>query len=497
MDFLDPVKTKRRNQRLIVGYVFLAVLISLGTIVLVYLSYGFGLNKNGEVYQNGLIYVASSPNNANIKLNSVNYGTTNTSINTPAGQYLLKINKDGYRQWQRTIEVDGASVQHFDYPLLIPNKLTSTTVASYTSSPALGTQSPDRRWYLIQNMNANGSFNEYDLNTKPLSKPTTLTIPTGILTNPNPTDTLKVIQWSTDNIHLLLEHSTVGGGEYILLDRQNPANSSNLSKILSVVPGSSAISLSDNKYDQYYIYNPGTKILYRATLSNITLSKVLSGVLSYKTYGSKMVLYASEEKVSAGTVAIRLLDDKTNYNLRTYSAGSNYYMDMAQNNGNWFVVTASTLDNRAFVYENPEQTLQQFPNMPLAPVDIMKVDGVNFVKFSADTTKILAENGFNIATYDDFANNSYTYTLPGTLDAPQSNADWMDGDRLIYVSGGVVNIIDYDGINLQKLVPGSASILPVFNVSFKYLYTIAPTLDKDKQPNTTLFQTPIRISADL
>jgi len=497
MDFLDPLKTKRRNQRLIVGYIFLAVLISLGTIVLVYLSYGFGLNKKGEVYQNGLIYVASSPNNANITLNSVSYGPTNTSINTPAGQYLLKINKDGYRQWQRTIEVDGASVQHFDYPLLIPNKLTSSTLTSYVSSPTLSTLSPDKRWMLVQNVNSIGVFNEYDLNTKPLSKPITLTIPTGILTNPGPTDTLKVVQWSTDNIHVLLEHLTVGGGEYILLDRQNPANSSNLSKILSVVPGSSAVSLSDNKYDQYYVYNPGTKIIYRATLSNTTLSKVLSGVLSYKTYGSKMLLYASEEKVSAGTVAIRLLDDKTNYNLRTYVAGSNYFMDMAQNNGNWFVVTASSQDNRAFVYENPEQTLQQFPNMPLAPVDIMKVDGVNYVKFSTDTTKILASNGLNVATYDDFANNSYTYALPGTLDAPQSNATWMDGDRLIYISNGVVNMIDYDGINLQQLVPGSSSILPVFNSSFKYLYTIAPTLTKDKLPNYSLIQTPIRVPADL
>ena len=497
MDFLDPVKTKRRNQRLIIGYVFLAVLISLGTIVLVYLSYGFGLNKNGEVYQNGLIYAASSPTNANIYLNSVSYGNTNSRINIPAGQYLLRINKDGYRQWQRTIEVDGASVQHFDYPLLIPNKLSPVAVASYTSLPGIVTQSPDRRWYLIQNANTLGSFIEYDLNNKTLSKPISLTIPTGILTNPSPADTLKVVQWSTDNIHVLLEHSTAGGGEYVLLDRQNPANSSNLSKALSVLPSSSTISLSDNKYDQYYIYNPDTKILYRASLNNTTLSKVLSGVLAYKTYGSKMVLYASEEKVAASTVAIRLLDDKTNYNLRTYPVGSNYYMDMAQNNGNWFVVTASTQDSRAFVYENPEQTLQQFPNMPLAPVDIMKIDGVNFVKFSADTTKILAENGSSIATYDDFANNSYTYTLPGTLDSPQANVNWMDGDRLIYVSGGIVNIIDYDGINLQKLVSGNSSILPLFNVSYKYLYTIAPTLDKDKQPNFSLFQTPIRVPADL
>jgi hypothetical protein len=497
MDFLDPAKTKRRNQRLIVGYIFLAVLISLGTVILVYLSYGFGLNKNGGVYQNGLIYVASSPTNADISLNSISNGKTNSRINTPAGQYILKINKSGYRQWQRSIEVDGASVQHFDYPLLIPTKLVSNSVTNYASTPTLSTQSPDKRWMVVQNINSVTTFSEYDLNTKPLAKPTALTIPNGILSNPNAGDILKAVQWSTDNIHILLSHQTVNGNEYILMDRQNPANTININKTLSMNPGSGIISLSNSKYDQYYIYKPDTKVLYRANLNEVSLNKVLSGVLAYKTFGSKMVLYASEEKVSPNTVAIRLLDDQTNYNLRLYAAGSNYYFDMAQNNGNWFVVTASTLDNRAFVYENPEQTLQQFPNVPLAPVDIMKVEGVNYVQFSADKTKIVAENGLNIATYDNFANNSYSFTLPGALDSPQTNVTWMDGERFVYVSSGVVNIIDYDGINLQQLVSGNSSLLPLFNVNFKYLYTVAPSLTQDKLNNYTLNQTPIRLAADL
>ena len=498
MDFLDPIKTKKRDRRLLMGYFLFAVLISLGTVILVYLSYGFGLDKKGGVYQNGLLYIASAPTGANIWLDKTSYGKTNNRINIPSGKFMLSINKSGYREWQRSIEVDGGSVQHFDYPLLIPNKLISSNLTSYSTLPTMELQSPDRRWLLVQNQSSLASFSEYDLNTKPLIKPVSITIPNGILTTvPGGGDNLKLVEWSTDNVHILLIHSTPNGNEYILLNRQTPADSINLNKSLNLPNVNTVISLADNKYDQYYVYNQDTKVLYRDSLSSISPVKVLSGVLSYKTYGSKMVLYASNEKVNSSEVAIRLLDDTTNYNIRTFAAGSTYLLDMAQNNGNWFVATGSTLDNRVYVYENPEQTLQQDQSQILAPVDILKVDGVSYIKFSADTTKILANNGTSIETYDDFTNNNYSFTLAEALDLPQKNVTWMDGERLIFVSANNVYIIDYDGTNQQKLTSDSSYITPIFNQNYNYLYTVTPTLTKDKLPNFSLQQTPLKISSDL
>ena len=68
----------------------------------------------------------------------------------PSGIYHLKLQRDGYRDWQRTIEVEGGDVQHFDYPLLIPSKLTSKKLQTFATAPGLGTQSPDRRWLMVQ-----------------------------------------------------------------------------------------------------------------------------------------------------------------------------------------------------------------------------------------------------------------------------------------------------------------------------------------------------------
>lgn len=499
MDFLDPEITKRKNRHLLIGYFLFAVLILLGTIILVYLAYGFGLGKNGNVYQNGLIYIASAPNGANIKINNTGYGTTSNRITIPAGQYLLSINKSGYRTWQRSIDVDGASVQHFDYPFLVPNNLYPITLSSSNTLTSLYTQSLDRRWLLIEQPNSLVNFTEYDLNNKPLKSPVTVSLPSGLLTSVSGGgDSLKVVQWSTDNQHVLLDHIMPTGNEYILFNNVTPADSINLNKSLNLPVGSTEISLWNELYDHYYIYNPVLKNLSSATLSDTKIKSILNGVISFKGYGDNIIIYSSNQKVPSGQVAIRLLDGTTNYNIRTFPAGSSYLLDFAQNNDNYFLVTGSTNDGRVYVYENPEQTLQQFPNQPLAPVDILRVPGVNYVKFSADTSKILAENGNVVETYDDFANNNYSYILPKSLDSPQTNATWMDGERLIFVNANKVYIIDYDGTNIQKLVTDEPSIMPYFNQNYEYLYTIAPNVNS--KTNTTSYdlqQTTLRLKADL
>ncbi len=499
MDFLDPEITKRKNRYLLIGYFLFGVLIVLGTVILVYLAYGYGLGKNGNVYQNGLIYVASTPSTANIKMNSVSYGTTSNRIAIQSGQYILSIKKSGYRSWQRSIEVDGGSVQHFDYPFLLPNILSSTTVSSSTSLTNLSIQSLDRRWLLLLQPGSLLNFSKYDLNTKPLISPVTISIPSGIL---SPVvgggDSIKLVEWSIDNQHALLEHLMPSGNEYILFNIKTPADTINLNKTLNIPIGLEKISLWNQAYSKYYIYDPVVKSLYSEKLSDTKLQTVLNGVEAFKSYGDNIIIYASNQKVESGQIAIRLLDGTTNYNIRTFPSGSTYLLDMAQNNNNYFLIAGSTNAGKVYVYENPEQTIQQFPNQLLVPVDLLQLPGVNYVKFSADTSKILAENGTTIKTYDNFYNHNYSYILPETIDAPMTNVTWMDGERLIFISNKKVYFIDYDGTNQQKLVSNEPSILPNFNQDYKYLYTITQNIDsKTKATSFELQQTPTRLKADL
>ncbi len=118
MDYLDPKKRSRHTIILMVGYVLVGVAIVIGTLVLLYQAYGFGLNKNGKVIQNGLFFFSSQPHPAQIYVNgALKSVKTNTRLSLPAGVYEVTLRRDGYRDWRRTIALEGGSVEQFRLPL--------------------------------------------------------------------------------------------------------------------------------------------------------------------------------------------------------------------------------------------------------------------------------------------------------------------------------------------------------------------------------------------
>src|SRR5690242_8745750 len=124
MDFLDPTTARRSQTRLLLGYCLVALAIGIATLLLLYQAEGYNIDRRGEVIQNGLVFVSSSPNGSAIYLNDKRYkSNTDTRVVAPAGKYTLRISQTGYRPWERPVWVAGGDVQHFDYPLLFPENL--------------------------------------------------------------------------------------------------------------------------------------------------------------------------------------------------------------------------------------------------------------------------------------------------------------------------------------------------------------------------------------
>jgi hypothetical protein len=104
------------------------------------------------------------------------------------------------------------------------------------------------------------------------------------------------------------------------------------------------------------------------------------------------------------------------------------------------------------------------------------------------------ENGTDFAVYDIENNKSYTYDAKAPLDVPQQHADWMDGDRLEYVSAGKLVVFDYDHTNVQTLMPADPHYLPFFDPSYKFVDSLASPQKTTSQ--AVLTSTALRIPAD-
>ena len=491
MDYLDPHKQSRHRLILLAGYIFIAIAIALATRVLLYQAYGFGLGKNGTVIQNGLVFISSQPNPAKIYMNgSLNKNSTNARLFLPAGLYHVRLTRTGYHDWQRTVGVNGGQVVHFDYPFLFPIKLTSSKVHTYAAAPGLVTQSPDRRWLLSQQPASHSVFDLYDLKDPKKIVTSTITLPTNILTKASSGESWQLGEWADDNQHVLLEHAYDGKIEFILVDRKSPDQSVNLNNTFGVSP--TKVTLSNKKYNQYYLYQASSATLQTATLGSPAPVTLLDHVLAYQSYGDNTVLYATDSNAPSGKVLIQLQVGNQDYVIHTFPAGGTYLLNLTQYAGTLYVAAGDSAENKAYIYKDPVAQLNTAPSHAVVPIQVLHVINPDYLSFSANTQFIVTEHGAQFGVYDIQNKNGYNYTSPMPLDAPQLHATWMDGNRLTYVSGGKLIVFDYDDANLQTLVPLDAGYLPFFSSDYHYLYGMAP----DTSGQLEVSQTPLLAPAD-
>ncbi len=472
MDFLDPKKQRAHTIRLFIGYILVAIAIGIGSLLLLYLSFGYGFDrKTGEVIQNGLVFVSSRPASAAIYINGErNNARTDTRLVLPAGDYELELRADGYRGWKRSFTLDGGVVERFAYPFLFPNELVPEDMQLYADTPAFATQSPDRQWLLVQQPGSLGTFDMVNLNA-PDEAVQAVTVPDGVLTGAG-AQSWQLVEWSTDNRHVLLKHLFEGGFEFILIDRVMPENSLNINSAFSVSP--TQVVLRDKAYDKYYFYDAAAQTLQSGDLRNRTLVPVLSGVAAYKTHGSDVILYATTESASPEKVKINLRQGADTYTIRELAASELYLLDVARFNGEWYVAAGSAGENKVYVYRDAVGFIKRQPDRLPVPSGILKVDNPRHLSFSANARFIMAHGSSNVGVYDAETVRHYHYALGMALPA-EKQLTWMDGHRLTVVHEGKVEVFDYDGINRQTLLQSNNAFVPYFDRDYTAIYTIGPS----------------------
>ncbi len=129
MDFLDPKKKRAYHIRLIVGYILVAIVIGLGTVIIVYGANGYGINtKTGQIVQNGLLFVDSKPSGAAIFLNNNDqHVSTSSRLILPSGNYSISLKKAGYLDWSRKFNLSEQSIARLVYPFMFPVKPVTAT----------------------------------------------------------------------------------------------------------------------------------------------------------------------------------------------------------------------------------------------------------------------------------------------------------------------------------------------------------------------------------
>lgn len=453
MEFLDPKKKRQHLIQLYIGYGLMAIVVVLATMVFVYQAKGFDLDrKSGEIIQNGLVFVDSNPQGASITLNGEKLReSTDARLVIKEGQYTVKVEKPGYHSWEKTFVLGGGSIERFAYPFLFPDKPNEINGGVFAAQPLLTSTSPDRHWLFINEGITTAGFTVrvFDLSKENPSSES-LIIPASDFASFNPAARLSVVEWSTDNRHLLLQYEVDGKRQFIVFDRANPDSVVNINSTFNLQP--TRVALFDKAVEKAYLYDGATQELRVADLIKKTVNPpIAEKVLDFKTHGADTLLYTAILPTDTITAGVYVRHEEKTFLVRTlpYSETEKYLLDVARFDNNWYYVVATESEGKIYIYKDPKE---MSASESAAYLSVMRLDSPQFVSFSANTRNIAVQSGSNIAVYDLETLRQYRYTLDGVVLTEDYKMEWMDGHRLLANKDGVAYVIDFDGTNQQKIL---------------------------------------------
>lgn len=474
MDFLDPNKKRSNKVKLYIGYVLIAIVIVLGGTVLLFANAGYRVDTLGNVSQNGMVFINSHPSGANIFIEGVHnkYKTqakTDARIELREGNYKVTLQKDGYRGWQREIKLDGGFVERLAYPLLFPKELKSVDLKAYASSPKIVSSSPDRKWIIVQQPENILQFDVFNAN-EPEKPATNFSIPTNLLSPVKVSQSLEVVDWSTDNANILMKHKFDDQYEFVIVNKDKPNESININKLTGQQPFE--VILKDRKTDQLYLHMASDGLLQVIDLKTRVLTPVVSHALSFKSHGDDMLVFIEPNPTNPDVVSVQIKTKDKSYTLRELPAKTTYVTDVTKFDNDWFVVIGATSEDKVYLYKNPITSLSETNQKPVFARTI-RIEQPKKVSFSANASKIAVQSGQNFAVYDLETDRQFSYSINEKFDTNRP-VEWMDGHRLATSTNKTVLIFDFDGINIQKLIPIDPAIDVAFDRDYENAFTLSP-----------------------
>lgn len=473
MDFLDPKKRKAHIRRLYIGYVLVGIAIGLGALILLFASYGYGVDRSGNVFQNGLVFLASTPDGAQVKITNQSKKfaqdvVTSDRLELKADTYNFQFLKQGYKPWEHSFEIRPGTIERLVYPFLVPEKLTTKTAKSYPVNPGLVTASPDKKAIVVQAPDSLTDFQVFDSND--LSKaPQTFSLPAGLLPSGSAVKPYQLVEWSTNNRSLLVRYDGESGAQFLVLDRSDPTRSFNLNSYFGLAP--TQVAFRDKDPERFYMTLPDGQLI-RAEVTNKLTTPIAANVRDFKSHGADDVLYVTTDGASdPSKVRAMIRQDDKSYVVRELPVADDYVLDLARYSNKWYVVVGASSASEAYVYQDPVLAAKNTAVVPT--IRTLRLQNPSLISFSATSRFIALQSGSNFVVYDAEKDEQHHFTVTPGFDDPAS-VRWMDGHRLMGGAAGKALIIDFDGSNQQSLSPIVPGTQLMFNNNFEQLNTLAP-----------------------
>ena len=446
-------RARRQSRRVIVSEILMILTVIVTVSILAFIVSGYWVGSDFKIERQGLLQIYSTPTGADVEVdgNPTSWlQRTNTSKTLVAGKHDIKLTKEGYDSWSRTINITEGLLYRLHYPRLFLQNRKSET--AFDSSANFATVSPDRNTILLADNTTTWQLANLDTETiKPVKLDLLEILPyvsraagatTGLFTGH-----IADAKWAKDNEHLLLRITRDADVNWLVLNVKNPSGSINLTKEFNA--NFSTVEILDQSANNLLVILNNN--LHRIDVPAKQISAVLvSDINSFDNYHQDVVF--SAKKAEGGYyIGLLKLGSGEIKNLKTTSTPNDVIVTKFYDDE-----YIGAIDDTTFILylKNEFVEKNQF-SLSFHPEKI---------KTGLSGESITMYTGGRIATLDMEAMEVNEWSTD------TDTFDWLDDSMIYTIKDGALNIYDFDGLNHRTLSANVSSRFPVTITSDKYLY---------------------------
>lgn len=475
-----PTRKKEVLQRISVYTLMTVFVVGLVTLtIFIILGYRIDIHS-GHVERNALVQFDGVPSGAKIAIDG-----ENISKQLPAkqliveGQHMFRVSKDGYQPWDKSVMTRADTVTWLNYIRLVPLAPQSEIVSQKTPLVA-SILAPKNQRIVTQESISKPQLTVYDLrSTKP--EVTTAVIPDTAITRWS--DKTLTHQFDLKYIdeqgrYALVRHDVQDIREWLIVDLNDSTKTVNVSTRLSIAiqdtqfagtNGSLLYALIDGK-------------IRKLDLSNDTISRALvESVESFKVKSSNQVVFTGTQ--DNGSVRIAGI----------YRDGDSRATTLASADAKQvtkLIVDTARYINEDYLFVLKDMSLEIYKGRLPSPDDSF-LGTVSIIK-SAVLTQSPTIAGFSptgqyMYAMSDTSVYSYdTEYATESIFAREGVYTWIDAAHMSVVKDGALFMLDFDGMNKQRIVAADAISGSILSNDGKNIYSFIKTADSYELQRTSL-----------
>ncbi len=406
----------------------------------------------------GMIILAARPLDASIYVNGKYkektsfYLLPNKLNNLLPGDYKIRIEKKGYRTWEKTIKVEPGLVAWANYILMFADKLDIQQVKDFSGTPAA---TSDNGRYLLYTGTKEGKFfstsqEANGLSTRSFWPKDSSTLPDWLK---SPTITAASFSQNSDKVLYTIKNGEVT--EYVVAE----ANGSDVKLVIlneqfKVAP----VRASWNPYDNEGLFVTVAEKLYHAKITASTLGNAIAtNVVSYKYEANRQLYFAV--RMASGNVQIEKsnLDGNNKVIILDSIVPAAGYQFTHTSQGDMLAVRSADTGDLLLVYPaNGENN-----------VVLRLGKSYKDIAWSKNGLKLLYYDGTTIYRYDSEKKKESHFASLGAI----TSVRWYYDDCHFLVNGDDgLRISEYDGGNPLALSFSPQKIVALDTQNYSLVY---------------------------